>query len=66
MKIIKDKNGKKVFYALLAFILIVVIVFFTFKFVQKYNVSNQFDFDSVSPQGYFQNLQTSIPESPTA
>ncbi len=65
IQIKKDKNSRKVFYFLLA-VLVVVIVFFTFKFAQKYKENSEFDFDSISPQGYFNNLQTSIPESPTS
>ena len=61
MKINKEKFSKPLIIALIL-VLVAVIAVFTLKFYGKYKASNTFDFAESSPEGYFTDLATSVPE----
>lgn len=62
MKTKKKLRQKIIFICLAALILIIVIVV-TLKYIENTKPENQFNFDTISPQGEFVDLQAADEES---
>lgn len=61
-KVKKNEKKSKMLLAVLVGILVLAIFGFSFKFYAKYQENNSFDFDRVSPEGYFTDLETTQPD----